>query len=62
MANLPEALLGRMDSALPEEPEDYTDWEVDERTDARIHQHELNDQNTDEDWSLYSTTSWEDDD
>lgn len=60
MANVPAALRGMMDSAVPEDPEDYTDWQLDEETELRIRQHESDDTNTEADWELYTDETWED--
>lgn len=62
MAQVPQPLLSAMDSALPIEPEDYTDWELDDETDARIGDYERNDVNSDEDWELFTEETWEDSD
>lgn len=60
MADVPTSLLSAMDSALPEEPEDYTDWELDEETRERLARHEEEDTNTAEGWALFTSETWED--
>lgn len=63
MADVPTAVSSMMDSSVPEEPEDYTDWELDTETDQHITRLQADDQNTDEDWDLRGDgSSWEDND
>lgn len=49
VADVPSKLASALDSAHPAEPEDYTEWEPDDETEARI-EHLLTADNND--WDL----------
>lgn len=52
MATVPEHLQCALDSTHPSEPEDYTDWPIDEETEQRLQELEAADIHGDEGWDL----------
>lgn len=52
MATVPEHLQCALDSTHPSEPEDYTDWPIDEETEQRLQELESADIHGNEGWDL----------
>lgn len=52
MADVPDPLRCGLDSSHPDNPEDYTDWPVNEETEKRLQELEAADIHGSEGWSL----------